>query len=81
MQVTLCVLYYKLTEAARVMGSKKPLYEWLSDQAKVSELCFYWKKILDFQMKFDVFIRSIRERNFDLYIESLTLKHYQENFL
>ena len=48
MQVTLCVLYYKLTEAARVMGSKKPLYEWLSDQAKVSELCFYWKKILDF---------------------------------
>ena len=47
MQVTSCVLYYKLTEAARVMGSKKPLYEWLSDQAKVSELCFYWKKILD----------------------------------
>ena len=52
------------------MGSAKSSYEWLLDQAKVSEPCFYWKMILDFQMKFHVFIRSIREGNFDLYIES-----------
>ena len=48
------------------MGSAKSTYEWLSDQAKVSESYFYWKIILDFQMKFHVFIRSIREGNFDL---------------
>ena len=53
------------------MGSAKSPYEWLSDQAKVSESYFYWKIILDFQMKFHVFIRSIREGNFCLYIESL----------
>ena len=71
MQVTSCVLYSKLTEAAQAMGSTKSPYEWLSDQAKVSESCFYWKMILDFHIKFHVFIRSIREGNFDLYVESL----------
>ena len=70
-QVTSYVLYSKLTEAAQGMGSKKSPYEWLSNKAKVSESFFYWKMILDFQMKFHVFIRSIREGNFDLYIESL----------
>ena len=48
------------------MGSAKSPYEWLSDQAKVSESYFYWKIILDFQMKFHVFIRSICGGNFDL---------------
>ena len=71
MQITLSVLYSKLTEAAQAMGSTKSPYEWLSDQAKVSESCFYWKMILDFHIKFHVFIRSIREGNFDLYVESL----------
>ena len=71
MQVTSCVLYSKLTEAAQATGSTKSPYERLSDQAKVSESCFYWKMILDFQMKFHMFIRSIREEHFDLYIESL----------
>ena len=71
MQVTSCVLYPKVTEAAQAMGSTKSPYEWLSDQIKVSESYFYWKMILDFQMKFHVFIRSIREGNFCLYIESL----------
>ena len=31
----------KLTERAQAMGSTKSPYEWLSDQAKVSESCFY----------------------------------------
>ena len=63
MQVTSCVLYSKLTEAAQAMGSTKSPYEWLSD-GKL-------KMILDFQIKFHMFIRSIREEHFDLYIESL----------
>ena len=40
MQVTSCVLYFKLTEAAQAMGLRKSPYEWFSDQAKVSESCF-----------------------------------------
>ena len=32
---------------------------------------FYWKMTLDFQIKFHVFIRSIREGNFDVCIKSL----------
>ena len=34
-------------------------------------MCFYWKLILDFQVLVLVFIRSIREGNFQVYIESL----------
>ena len=64
MQVTSCVLYSKLTEAAQAMGSTKSLYEWLSDQAKLTESSFYWKIILDFQMKFHMLIRSILLRRF-----------------
>ena len=56
MQVTSCVLYSKLTEAVKAMGSTKLPYEWLSNQAKVSQSCFYWRIILDFQMKFHVFV-------------------------
>ena len=63
--------YPKLTETAQAMASTKSPYEWLSDQTKVSESCSYWKMILDFQMKFHVFVRSIREENFDLNTESL----------
>ena len=61
----------KLTEAAREMGCTKSPCEWLSEQEKVRESCFYSKMIVDFQMKFHVFIRSIRVGNFDMYIESL----------
>ena len=34
-------------------------------------MCFYWKLILDFQVLIFVFIRSIREGTFHVYIESL----------
>ena len=56
MEVSSCVLYSKLTEAVKAMGSTKLSYEWLSDQAKVSQSSFSWKMILDFQMKFHVFV-------------------------
>ena len=48
MQVTSCVLYSKLTEAVKAMGSTKLPYEWLSDQAKVIQSSFFRKMILDF---------------------------------
>ena len=33
-------------------------------------MCYYWKTILDFQILVLVYIRSIREGNFQVYIES-----------
>ena len=70
--VTSCVFYSKSTEAAQAIGATKLPYEWLSNQAKVGESCFYWKMILDFKMRFHMYIKSIHEGNFDLYIESLS---------
>ena len=70
-QVALCALYKKLTEAVEADGSAKLPFEWLSEQANTSQSCFYWKLIIEYQVHLLVFVRSIREGNFELYIESL----------
>ena len=67
-QVALCALYKKAVEAD---GSAKLHFEWLSEQANTSQSCFYWKLIIEYQVHLLVFVRSIREGNFELYIESL----------
>ena len=69
-QVALCALYKKLT-AVEADGSAKLPFEWLSEQANTSQSCFYWKLIIEYQVHLLVFVRSIREGNFELYIESL----------
>ena len=70
-QVTLCALYKKLTEAVESDGATMSPFEWLSQQAKTSQSCFYWKLVMEYQIHLLVFVRSIREGNFQLYIESL----------
>ena len=71
-QVTLCALYSKLTEAvvADESSNLTPI-EWLSQQANKSQSCFYWKLIMEYQIHFLIFIHSICEGNFELYVESL----------
>ena len=46
--------------------------------SKTSQLCFYWRLILDFQLHILLFVRAIREGNFELYLETLfcVLKWY-----
>ena len=41
-------------------------------------MCFYWKIILEFEIHILLFVRSIREGNFDLYKETLfrSLKYF-----
>ena len=70
-QVTLCALYKKLTEAVESDGATMSPFEWLSQQGKTSQSCFYWKLVMEYQSHLLVFVRSIREGNFQLYIESL----------
>ena len=71
-QVTLCALYSILTEAVVAEESSNlTSFEWLSQQANKSQSCLYWKLIMEYQIHFLIFIRSIREGNFELYVESL----------
>ena len=68
-QVTLCALYIKVKYAAVNNNSSLPPYEWLRLKSKESETCFFWKMVMDFQINILIFVRSIREGNFKLYVE------------
>ena len=52
-------------------GDKEPVMEWLKDQCDKSEMCHYWYLILDLMLNLLIFVRSIREGNFSLYVSSL----------
>ena len=66
-------------------GSDELILLWLANKTKINEMCFYWKLILELMIDFFVFIRSLREGKYPLYIASLrklirwysdTLDHY-----
>ena len=43
----------------------------IDERAKTSTMFHYWKMIFDYQLLILYFIRSERERNFDLYVHVL----------
>ena len=46
--------------------------EWCTQRAKASVYFDYWLKTLSLEVLLLVYIRSLRERNFELYVQSLT---------
>jgi len=60
-EVAACVIYTLLLDAAE---PTKNLFVWLQEKSKESQMCFYWKIILDFQIHILLFLRAIREGNF-----------------
>ena len=71
LQVASCAAFRKLKDTSVQRNSLLPILDWLGHRSKESKMCFYWKLILDFQVLVLVFIRSIREENCQVYIESL----------
>ena len=71
LQVAACAIYKKLHDAHVESNSELSLLDWIEIRSAESEMCYYWKLILDFQVLALVFIRSIREGNFQTYVESL----------
>ena len=67
-QVTVSTLFIKLKEAVAIdnPNSLSP-YDWLASKSSESEMCFYWKIVLDFELTILIFIRSEREGNYNLY--------------
>ena len=66
------VAIYRLLKAAHFESKShlQPL-EWLDRMSETSEMCFYWRVILLYELQFLVFLRAIREGNFKLYLETL----------
>ena len=70
-QVSLCAIYAKLRKAYSDSGSNEVIDTWLNFRCNSSEMCLYWKIILDLMIDVLVFIRSIREGKFLLYVTIL----------
>ena len=71
LQVAVCAIYRFLVDAhMKDSDSSTPLH-WLDGRSSTSQMCFYWKIILEFQIHILLFIRAIREGNYKLYEETL----------
>ena len=71
LQVGACVIYSKLKQAHMDSGSDELILLWLANKSKVNKICFYWKLILELTVDLLVFIRSLWEGKYPLYITSL----------
>ena len=70
-QVTLCSLYRKLVDAVKADGSTLDPWKWLEEKSLSSSMAHYWSLVINLQIEILVFVRSIREGNFHLYVQSL----------
>ena len=70
-EVTASATYLKLTEAHRRSSLDLEPIKWLEEVSKTSPMCNYWKMILGFQLEILLYVRSLRESNFKLYVSAL----------
>ena len=72
LQISLCALFKQLRLAMPEHTNLSP-YEWLKEQSKVNTSFLYWKIVMDLQILNLLYIRSLREGNFQLHVEVLLL--------
>ena len=70
-QVTLCSLYQELVDTVKADGSTLDPWKWLEEKSLSSSMAHYWSLVINLQIEILVFVRSIREGNFHLYVQSL----------
>ena len=72
LQITLCALFIKLSEAASVSETDLLPYDWLTQKSKDNTSFMYWKCVIDLQIKVLLYVRSIREGNFNYMLKYCT---------
>ena len=66
------VAMYTLLKKAHVeSGSALSGLDWLDEARKHSQMCFHWNVIVNFEVLLLIYMWSIREGNFELYLASL----------
>ena len=70
-EVAACVMFSLLISAHEKSGGKGSVLQWLKNKSEESEMCHYWYIIIDQMLNLLIFVRSIREANFSLYVSSL----------
>ena len=71
MQICACVIYQKLVDAHQNSGSSLPILKWLEVLSTQSPMALYWKLVMELEVHILIYIRSIRESNFNLHILAL----------
>ena len=71
LHVSVVVIHTLLKKAHVESGNALLVLDWLDEAAKHSQMCFYWKMILHFEVLLLIYMRSICEGNFELYLASL----------
>ena len=66
-------MFSLLTSAHAKTGDKDPVLQWLKNQTGEGEMCHYCYVIIDFMLSLLIFVRSVREGGFSLYVSSFTL--------
>ena len=70
-QLSVVLKYTCLKKAHRASNSVLPLFSWAEERSSSSPMFKYWMLIMKFQIKYLVFIRSMREGNFKLFVKIL----------
>ena len=68
LQVSVVFIQTLLKRAHVESGSALSVLDWLDEAANSSQICFYWEMILNFEVLRLIYMRSIREGNFELYL-------------
>ena len=72
-QVVLCVLYQKLCVAVKKDESPLHPLQWLEEKSKTSGMCYFWRMVINLQIEILIFVRSLREGNFPVYVQTMRI--------
>ena len=70
-QLSLVAIYACLKEAYTQSNSEVSIFQWANEVAKHNLMFKYWLLILNFEIDYLIFIRSLREGNFLLFVNIL----------
>ena len=70
-QITLCALFAKYEEAPGESVTNMSAYDWLCSKSTENVVSYYWKMVMELEMHILIYVRSIREGNFKIYVEVL----------
>ena len=70
LQISACVICQQLVKAFNTKCNIT-VWEWLAQKAETSTMTLYCKNISEMQIHILIFIRALRESNFELYVVSL----------
>ena len=71
LQVSVVAMYTLLKKAHVESGSALSGLDWLDEAGKHNQMCFYWNMTVNFEVLLLIYMWSILEGNFELYLASL----------